>query len=164
MAVSDNQRNLVWRSLLVSDMRHRYYGYLASRLGHKARVTLALVTLLASGSTIGFLTATGEIARFLVPFAGFAAAGLSAWLALGQVSERAIQSAGFQRKGADLMREWEVLWDKIDSIGNEEAINRWQQLDKESVAGYEGASESLKLNQKLWDRCQDEAVRLREAT
>ena len=163
MVVSENQRVLVWSSLLASDMRHRYYGYLASILGHRARVTQALATLLMSGATIGFLTATGEIATLLVPFAGFAGAGLSAWLAFGQVSERAIQSAGLQRKSADLMREWEVLWDEIDSIGGKEAIRRWQQLDRESVASYEGASESLKFKEKLWDRCQDETIRLREA-
>ena len=162
VAVSRDQRHLVWDSLVTSDMRHRYYEYMASRLGHTARVTLGLITLLASGATVGFLAATGEVARWLVPLAGFAATGLSAWLAFGQVAERAIRSAGLQRKSADLMREWEVLWNGIDSVGEDEAINRWQQLARESAASYEGASESLKLNEKLWSRCQDETNSLRQ--
>ena len=160
---SENQRSLVWRGLLVSDMRQRYYGYLASNLGHRARVTLTLVTLLTSGATVGFLTATGEWAKWFVPLAGFAAAGLSAWLAFGQVVERAIRSAGLQRKSADLNREWEVLWDEIDSVDPEELIKRWRQLDQQSVASYEGVPEGVRLDEKLWNRCQDETIRLRKA-
>ena len=158
--VSDHQRRLVWESLLHAEILHRYYGYLAEHLEKKDTRLVWAALVATSGAAVVLI---GDFPTVYAKILALLAAGLNLWIALSRYSKKSVYSANLQKKFADLIVEWELLWGKVDEIAGDEMEQLYVDLQKRATAITELAPVELPLDDRLQDRSEGETIRIRAA-
>lgn len=68
-----------------------------------------------------------------------------------------------QKKFADLIVEWELLWGKVDEIPADQVEQQYIDLQKKATAITELAPVELPLDNRIQDRSEGETIRIRTA-
>ena len=157
---SDHQRLLVWESLLHAEILHRYYGYLAEHLEKKDARLVWAALVATSGAAMVLI---GDYPTLYAKILALLAAALNLWIALSRYSKKSLYSANLQKKFADLIVEWELLWGKVDEIPADQVEQQYIDLQKKATAITELAPVELPLDNRIQDRSEGETIRIRTA-
>lgn len=127
--VRDQTRKQVWDFLLESDFGERYYQEVCARVFRFERGLQAVQFLLSSGALVSLLAA--GINPIWPKITAFAAATISAILLAQKLSRSSSTATQLQEGWADLHREAELLWARLDKMTEEEALAIWEKLCRE---------------------------------
>ncbi len=105
----------------------------------------------------------GDFPTLYAKILALLAAALNLWIALSRSSKKSLYSANLQKKFADLIVEWELLWGKVDEIPPDEVERQYIDLQKRATAITELAPVELPLDDRLQDRSEGETIRIRAA-
>ena len=131
------------------------------RIGSDGKRSPAKIRVVATSGAAFVLI--GDFPTLYAKILALLAAALNLWIALSRSSKKSLYSANLQKKFADLIVEWELLWGKVDEIPPDEVERQYIDLQKRATAITELAPVELPLDDRLQDRSEGETIRIRAA-
>ena len=152
---------LVWNDLLGADRLHRYYGYLAERLGKINAWLIVIASSCSGGAFVVFLSDLNPPWNNSVGALILITAGLNVWLATKNYSRMMSHSADMHRQLARLLRDWEELWADVYTSDDASVRARWRDLRQKTLAVTEKAASQVPRIESLVKKSQEEAYSYR---
>ena len=153
-------RDDVWYGLLDADRVARYYNALAARLRRRRRLLDAFAAFGSTSAVASLLLSAPPWA--LVAFV-LTSAAASVW---SLVSRYGDDGALLTRVGDEMGRiagEWQLLWSKVESLGDDEAEGRVAELSEAMARCTEGVPPELTDRRRLNERCAAETYTVMQA-
>ncbi len=154
-------RELVWRSLLGSDYRARYYRHLASSLEARGRRLTIAIGVLSSGAFVILVSRFAIEIPWLAEIFSLVAAALSWILTVVQFSKSAALASNLGKKWDTIYKDHEQLWSEIDRLDAKTVLKRWREIEDRHAELDEIAAVEFPLKAKLAERSQLEVLRER---
>lgn len=160
MNVNEQQRALIWESLLGADYRARYFGELAGQLQAMSRHLAVANLVLSSGALVNI---AGALAPSWVSLAAMGmVAGLSAIQLVLKFSDRAGDAAELQTKWDGILMELEQLWAELQALEASTAMARWKAIEASHGAWDQKASQEFGYKRRLAKRAWREMLHRRK--
>ena len=151
---SSSRIDLVYQSLLHTEMLQRYYGHLAHKLERRETTLSVLSVVLASGAVLLFFSALSHW------FSGsliLLSAVIQTWLSFQRLGKKSLTSSHLQTTFSHLTDEWKLLWAGVSSLPQDEIERRWRELQRQGQAATATAKTDLPQDGSLIDRSTEEA-------
>lgn len=158
--VNENQRALIWESLLGADYRTRYFGELAGQLQAMSRHLAVANLVLSSG-------ALANIAGALAPeWVSLAAIGMVACVSAIQLvlkfSDRAGDAADLHTKWDHIQVAMEQLWAELEGLDAGAAMARWSAIEASHAEFDKKAAKEFGYKRRLAKRAWREMLHRRK--
>lgn len=172
MKTDERIRQQAWLGLLDTDRETLYLSFLADKMRRTHLVTSTIVAVGSTAALASFVVgvsgviggAQAETVRLLAGVFGSAVSLLVAvvaiWSMVSDFSKKAVIATSLARECSELASSWRRLWIELSDLGDDEALQRVEELERADREITKSVPHDLGINRRLNERCAKQAYQL----